>query len=319
MKPIFSRGTSLQLRLFLAVIVAISLIVADRRFDAFVQIRNYMDTAVSPFYFLANGPRKALDSLSETLATRQQLKLENRALRQELLLKNSDLLLLDQFKQENTRLRELLGSPLRQDEHMMVTQVISTSADPYSDQVVIDKGSDNGVYEGQPVISDKGVVGQVVAVAKVSSRVLLICDVAHALPIQVLRNDIRVIAAGSGCADDLQLEHLPSSADVRVGDVLVTSGLGGRFPEGYPVAVVSSVKVDNQRAYTVIQARPTAGLQRPRYLLLLWGTDRNGDMPLPPGEVHRVANERLMQMMPQVLPPVEAVGPPSPLLAAGTH
>lgn len=196
MKPIFSRGTSLQLRLFLAVIVAISLIVADRRLDAFVQIRNYMDTAVSPFYFLANGPRKALDSLSETLATRQQLKLENRALRQELLLKNSDLLLLDQFKQENTRLRELLGSPLRQDEHMMVTQVISTSADPYSDQVVIDKGSDNGVYEGQPVISDKGVVGQVVAVAKVTSRVLLICDVAHALPIQVLRNDIRVIAAG---------------------------------------------------------------------------------------------------------------------------
>lgn len=104
-----------------------------------------------------------------------------------------------------------------------------------------------------------------------------------------------------------------------MGDVLVTSGLGGRFPEGYPVAVVSSVKVDNQRAYTVIQARPTAGLQRLRYLLLLWGTDRNGDMPLPPGEVHRVANERLMQMMPQVLPPVEAVGPPSPLLAAGTH
>ncbi|NIG98015.1 MAG: rod shape-determining protein MreC [Serratia symbiotica] len=319
MKPIFSRGTSLQLRLFLAVIVAISLIIADRRLDAFEQIRNYMDTAVSPFYFLANGPRKALDSLSETLATRQQLKLENRALRQELLLKNSDLLLLDQFKQENTRLRELLGSPLRQDEHMMVTQVISSRADPYSDQVVIDKGSDNGVYAGQPVISDKGVVGQVVAVAKVTSRVLLICDVAHALPIQVLRNDIRVIAAGSGCADDLQLEYLPSSADVRVGDVLVTSGLGGRFPEGYPVAVVSSVKVNNQRAYIVIQARPTAGLQRLRYLLLLWGTDRNGDMPLPPGEVHRVANERLVQMMPHVLPPVEAVGPTSPLLAAGTH
>ncbi|NIH15900.1 rod shape-determining protein MreC [Serratia symbiotica] len=319
MKPIFSRGTSLQLRLFWAVTVAISLIVADRRLDAFLQIRNYMDTAVSPFYFLSNGPRKALDSLSETLATRQELKLENRALRKELLLKNSDLLILDQFKQENTRLRELLGSPLRKDEHMMVTHVISTSADPYSDQVVIDKGSDNGVYEGQPVISDKGVVGQVVAVAKVTSRVLLICDVAHALPIQVLRNDIRVIAASSDCADDLQLEHLSNSADIRVGDVLVTSGLGGRFPEGYPVAVVSSVKVDNQRTYTMIQARPTAGLQRLRYLMLLWGTDRNGDMPLPPGEVHRVVNERLMQMMPQVLPPVEAVGPPSPLLAAGTH
>ena len=317
MKPIFSRGPSLQLRLFLAVIAAIGLIVADSRLGTFVKIRNYMDTAVSPFYFLANGPRKVLDSVSETLATRQQLELENRALRQELLLKNSDILLLGQFKQENARLRELLGSPLRQDEHKMVTQVISTGSDPYSDQVVIDKGSDNGVYEGQPVISDKGVVGQVVAVAKVTSRVLLICDASHALPIQVLRNDIRVIAAGSGCADDLQLEHLPNNTDIRVGDVLVTSGLGGRFPEGYPVAVASSVKVDNQRAYTVIQARPTAGLQRLRYLLLLWGADRNGDMPLPPDEVHRVANERLMQMMPQVLPPAGSVGPQLPAPAAG--
>ncbi|BEO20223.1 cell shape-determining protein MreC [Serratia marcescens] len=317
MKPIFSRGPSLQLRLFLAVIAAIGLIVADSRLGTFVKIRNYMDTAVSPFYFLANGPRKVLDSVSETLATRQQLELENRALRQELLLKNSDILLLGQFKQENARLRELLGSPLRQDEHKMVTQVISTGSDPYSDQVVIDKGSDNGVYEGQPVISDKGVVGQVVAVAKVTSRVLLICDASHALPIQVLRNDIRVIAAGSGCADDLQLEHLPNNTDIRVGDVLVTSGLGGRFPEGYPVAVVSSVKVDNQRAYTVIQARPTAGLQRLRYLLLLWGVDRNGDMPLPPDEVHRVANERLMQMMPQVLPPAGSVGPQLPAPATG--
>lgn len=317
MKPIFSRGPSLQLRLFLAVIAAIGLIVADSRLGTFVKIRNYMDTAVSPFYFLANGPRKVLDSVSEMLATRQQLELENRALRQELLLKNSDILLLGQFKQENARLRELLGSPLRQDEHKMVTQVISTGSDPYSDQVVIDKGSDNGVYEGQPVISDKGVVGQVVAVAKVTSRVLLICDASHALPIQVLRNDIRVIAAGSGCADDLQLEHLPNNTDIRVGDVLVTSGLGGRFPEGYPVAVVSSVKVDNQRAYTVIQARPTAGLQRLRYLLLLWGADRNGDMPLPPDEVHRVANERLMQMMPQVLPPAGSVGPQLPAPATG--
>lgn len=317
MKPIFSRGPSLQLRLFLAVIAAIGLIVADSRLGTFVKIRNYMDTAVSPFYFLANGPRKVLDSVSETLATRQQLELENRALRQELLLKNSDILLLGQFKQENARLRELLGSPLRQDEHKMVTQVISTGSDPYSDQVVIDKGSDNGVYEGQPVISDKGVVGQVVAVAKVTSRVLLICDASHALPIQVLRNDIRVIAAGSGCADDLQLEHLPNNTDIRVGDVLVTSGLGGRFPEGYPVAVVSSVKVDNQRAYTVIQARPTAGLQRLRYLLLLWGANRNGDMPLPPDEVHRVANERLMQMMPQVLPPAGSVGPQLPAPATG--
>ncbi|ABP38692.1 rod shape-determining protein MreC [Yersinia pestis] len=312
MKPIFSRGPSLQLRLFFAIIAAIVLVIADSRLGTFVKIRTYMDTAVSPFYFLANGPRKILDNVSDTLATREQLELENRALRQELLLKNTDLQLLGQFKQENNRLRELLGSPLRQDEQKMVTQVMSSGTDPYSDHVVIDKGSNSGVYEGQPVISDRGVVGQVVAVSKFTSRVLLICDASHALPIQVLRNDIRVIAAGSGCSDDLLLEHLPSNTDIRVGDVLVTSGLGGRFPEGYPVAVVSSVKVDNQRAYTVIQARPTADLQRLRYLLLLWGADRNGDMPMPPDEVRRVANERLAPMMSKVLPSADAMGPPAP-------
>lgn len=206
MKPIFSRGPSLQIRLILAVLVALGIIIADSRLGTFSQIRTYMDTAVSPFYFVSNAPRELLDGVSQTLASRDQLELENRALRQELLLKNSELLMLGQYKQENARLRELLGSPLRQDEQKMVTQVISTVNDPYSDQVVIDKGSVNGVYEGQPVISDKGVVGQVVAVAKLTSRVLLICDATHALPIQVLRNDIRVIAAGNGCTDDLQLE-----------------------------------------------------------------------------------------------------------------
>jgi len=318
MKPIFSRGPSLQLRLFLAVVVAVAVIIADSRLGTFVQIRTYMDTAVSPFYFLANGPRKMLDNVSETLASRQQLELENHTLRQELLLRNSEQLLLGQFRQENARLRELLGSPLRQDEHKMVTQVISTSTDPYSDQVVIDKGLDNGVYVGQPVISDKGVVGQVVAASKMTSRVLLICDASHALPIQVLRNDIRVIVAGNGCTEDLQLEHLPGNTDIRVGDVLVTSGLGGRFPEGYPVAVVSMVKVDTQRAYTVIQARPTAQLQRLRYLLLLWGADPRGEVPLPPSEVHRVANERLMQMMPQVLPSQDSIMGPNPPNATPT-
>ncbi|MDF7679283.1 rod shape-determining protein MreC [Enterobacteriaceae bacterium ESL0689] len=312
MKPIFSRGPSLQIRLILAIIVAIAVIIADSRLGMFSQIRTYMDTAVSPFYFLANGPRELLDKASQTLASHEQLERENRALHKELLLKNSELLMSEQYKQENVRLRELLGSPLRQDEQKMVTQVISRANDPYSNQVVIDKGSINGVYEGQPVISDKGVVGQVVAVAKMTSRVLLICDTTHALPIQVLRNDIRVIAAGSGCSDDLLLEHLPANTDIRVGDVLVTSGLGGRFPEGYPVAVVSAVKLDAQRAYTVIQARPMAGLQRLRYLLLLWSVDRNGARPMAPADVHRVANERLMQMMPQVLPAPDETGPHMP-------
>lgn len=234
-------------------------------------------------------------------------------MKKEVLLKKADNLLLGQLKQENARLRELLGSPLRQDEHMMVTQVLSGANTPYRDQIVIDKGLHDGVYEGQPVISDKGVVGQVIAVSQFNSRVLLICDTTHALPIQVLRNDIRVIAVGTGCSDDLQLEPLPDNIDIRIGDVIVTSGLGGRFPEGYPVAIVSSVKHDTQRAYTIIHARPTADLQRLRYLLLLWGNSSDPSHPLPPSEVYRAANERLMKILPQVLPsPNELQGPPLP-------
>lgn len=313
MKPIFRRGPSLQLRIIFAVIIALVLVVIDHRFEPFNKIRTYLDTAVSPFYFLANGPRQFLDNISESFISREQLQFENRALRQELLLKKADNLLLEQLKQENARLRELLGSPLRQDEHMMVTQVISGANTPYRDQVVIDKGSNEGVYEGQPVISDKGVVGQVVGVSNFNSRVLLICDTTHALPVQVLRNDVRVIAAGSGCTDDIQLEPLPENTDIRIGDVLVTSGLGGRFPEGYPVAVVSAVKHDTQRAYTIISAKPSAELQRLRYLLLLWGNDNDPKTPLKPSEVYRAANERLMKVLPQVLPnPSEIQGPPLP-------
>ncbi len=270
-----------------------------------------MDTAISPLYFLAHGAQKALDELSERLTTHQHLILENRALHKEQLLKNSDILLLDQVKQENARLRELLGSPVRQNERITVTQVIFTITEPYSNQLVIDKGSDHGVYEGQPIINDKGVIGQVIAVAKITSRVLLICDPTHALPIQILRNDILAIAIGKSCTNDLQLDHVPKNTDIRVGDILVTSGLGGRFPEGYPVAIVSSVKIDNQHAYTIIHARPTARLQRLRYLLLLWGTNKNGHTPLPVDEVHRVANERMAHMIPQGLPPIKTFKPPS--------
>ncbi|VFS61446.1 rod shape-determining protein MreC [Leminorella grimontii] len=198
MKPIFSRGPSLQLRLILAVVLAVSLIIVDSKLGVFSKVRSYLDTAVSPFFFVANAPRDVLDGVSDTLASREELKSENQRLRQELLLRSSDLQLLGQLRQENNRLRELLGSPLRGDEHKMITQVLSTESDPYSYQVVIDKGFQDGVYEGQPVINDKGVVGQVVAVARNTSRVLLICDTSHSLPIQVLRNDIRVIAMGAG-------------------------------------------------------------------------------------------------------------------------
>lgn len=304
MKPIFRRGPSLQIRLLLAIIAAIAIIITDSRVGSFRVVRDYLDTSVSPFYFLADGPRRLLDSTVDLINSRKSLENENLALRDELRIKNSQLLLLGYYRQENNRLRELLGSPLRQDEHKMLTQVLSQTIDPYSDQIVIDRGSQNGVYEGQAIISEKGIVGQVIGVGKFSSRVLLICDASHALPIQVLRNDVRAIATGNGCSDNLQLEHLTGNTDIKVGDVLVSSGLGGRFPEGYPVAVVRSVKLDTQRATMVIKAQPTADLQHLRYLLLLWDNPASSEASMTAQQVHQIAHDRLTQVMPQIVPSI---------------
>ncbi|MFP3014660.1 MAG: rod shape-determining protein MreC [Arsenophonus sp.] len=275
MKPIFTRVVSLQLRITIIIAIALVLVVCESKFYTFNKIRSYLDGFVSPFYFLSNGPRELFDNISYALMQKDQFIFENKALKKELLLKKADNLLLEQLKQENARLYELLGSPIRKDEHMMIAEVLSGGNAPYRDKIIIDKGLHNGVYEGQPVISDKGVVGQVIAVSQFNSRVLLICDTTHALPVQVLRNYIRVIAVGVGCNYDLQLEPLPDNIDIQIGDMIVTSGLGGRFPEGYPVAIVSSVKHDNKCACTIINIRPTADLQRPRYLLLLWGSFSN--------------------------------------------
>ncbi len=275
MKLIFSLGPSLQLRIIILIVVAISLIIFDRYFDSFNRIRSYLDTAVTPFYFLANAPKELLDNISDILSKREKLLFENKTLKKEILLKKADNLLLKQLKQENSRLRKLLNLPLRHNEYMMVTQVLSNANSIYKDQIVIDKGLHNGVYKGQPVINDRGVVGQVISVSEFNSRVLLICDTTHALPIQVLHNDIRVIAIGKGCSNDLQLKFLPNNTNISIGDMIVTSGLGGRFPEGYPVAIVSSIKDDIKNSYTIIYARPTADLQRLRYLLLIWGKSIN--------------------------------------------
>jgi rod shape-determining protein MreC len=213
------------------------------------------------------------DGFYDRFHTRGQLRNSNMAMRQEVQVLKSELLLLQHYKEENQRLRELLGSPFIRDERKVVTEVMAVDTTPYSRQVVIDKGSLDGVFEGQPVINESGVVGQVTFVGANNSRVLLLGDSNSAIPVQVLRNDIRVIAAGSGKIDTIDLEHIPTSTDIQEGDLLVSSGLGGVYPEGYPVAVVSSVNKDTRREFASIQADPTVDFERLRYLLLVWPND----------------------------------------------
>ncbi|GAL26291.1 rod shape-determining protein MreC [Vibrio variabilis] len=269
MKPIFGRGPSLQLRLFLAVTLSAGLMLADSRLDTFSNFRYLLNSAVAPIQYAANLPRSMFDGVYERLNTRQGLAEQNINLKREVLRLKSDLILLDQYREENQRFRELLGSSFVRDEKKVVTEVMAVDTSPYRHQVVIDKGRIDGVYEGQPVINENGIVGQVTFVGAHNSRIMLLTDSNSAIPVQVIRNDIRVIGSGNGSIDEIQLEHIPTSTDIQPDDLLVTSGLGGIYPEGYPVAHVKSVQRDNRREFANIVAEPVVDFDRLRYLLLI--------------------------------------------------
>ncbi|BFQ92733.1 rod shape-determining protein MreC [Gallibacterium anatis] len=259
-----------------------------------LQLRSLLETAVSWIYYLANTPRSLLDGVSDNLVDTNTLQIENKVLKDQLLEKNADLLLLDQLKVENQRLRLLLNSPLRHDEYKKIAEVLTAETDPYRQQVVINRGEKDGAYVGQPVIDEKGVVGQIISVGQNTSRILLISDVTHSIPLQVLRSDIRVIASGTGRADELVLDNVSRSADIEKGDLLVTSGLGHRFPEGYPVAIVESVSREGNNYFATVVAKPLASLERLRYLLLLWPTNEDiKRLHNAPNQIKEVVKQRL--------------------------
>ncbi|MGL5039365.1 MAG: rod shape-determining protein MreC [Aeromonas sp.] len=277
MKPIFGRGPSLQLRLFLAVIISVAVIVADSRFDVFTHVRVYLSSLVSPLQYIANAPGMLLDSMSDQVQTRASLIEQTKQQEQQLFTLRSRLLKLDQLQHENQRLRELLGSSVHNESRKMVAELLSVDSDPFSHQVLINKGTLDGAYNGQAVINDQGVIGQLFHVGTTTSRVLLITDPTHGIPVRVQRNDLRAIASGSGELDKLELRNLPRNTDIKVGDLLVTSGLGGRFPEGYPVATVTRSEFVEGKPFAQIEAKPLVALDRLRYLLLLW-TDKKPEI-----------------------------------------
>jgi rod shape-determining protein MreC len=267
MKPIFARGISNQFRLTLAIILSVILIVANNRLDP---VRQSISSVLSPLQYIANIPGALLDWSAESLATRNMLAQQNKELLRQQLLMSERLQRFEHLRQENDRLRSLLGSPVHMDARKVVAEVMEVASDPYHQYVVLNHGAKSGVFVGQPVVDAQGVVGQVVQVSELTSRVLLISDVTHAIPVRVTRNDVRVVAIGTGVLDELELRYVPKSTDIRVGDLLVSSGLGNRFPEGYPVARVMNVVRDDGQDYANVIAQPLAALDRIRYLLLIW-------------------------------------------------
>jgi len=201
------------------------------------------------------------------------LKEQNKALQATNLLSSFNLQKLRGLERENLRLRELLGSSFRLPERVLMAELLRIDSNLSSQHVVINKGESDAIFEGQPVLDSNGVMGQVMAVSRFSSRVILLTDPSHGTPVQVNRNGLRSVARGRGLNKLLQLEYLPHNSDIRAGDLLVTSGLGGRFPAGYPVGTVISVKDSPGKTFSEVTVEPTARIERSREVLLV--------LPLP--------------------------------------
>jgi len=252
------------------IVLAVALLIADNQYNLFSSIRIYLNSIVSPVQYIADAPQKLFSTLSENLMTREELKERNQKLEKENLHLKADRLLLTELENENKQMRKLLNSQYTFSNKRMITEVMSLRSDPFTHQLLIDKGAINGVYVGQPVINEEGVVGQVMQVGSTTSRVLLLVDASHGIPVRVQRNDVTALVHGSGAWNKLNVPFVQSNADLQEGDLLVTSGLGGRFPAGYPVATVTSFMYNEGAPYAEVTATPVAQLDRSRYLLLLW-------------------------------------------------
>jgi rod shape-determining protein MreC len=261
------------LRALLAVLAVVSLITADLKFNNLGSTRSIVNMVVAPIYWVADIPSRALDWGGTNIRSRSQLIDENEKLSRENLVLEGRSHQMAALRAENVRLRSLLNSAALLQDDVLVAELIGVSPDPMRHEVVLNKGAADKVYDGQPLIDADGMLGQVVTVSEHSSRVLLITDSTHSIPVQVNRNGVRAIAEGVGALDKLEVNHVAATTDIEEGDLLVTSGLGGRFPIGYPVAIVSKIERDPGQPFATIEAKPSAALDRSRYVLLVFTAD----------------------------------------------
>ncbi|WP_338115606.1 rod shape-determining protein MreC [Thiococcus pfennigii] len=268
-KPLFIQGPSPTARLVLAIVAALALLVIDHSYRHLDGLRASLSVLVHPLYAVAGVPDRLLQEAQGRLADEEALRRQTAELQRENLRLKARLQRLEALEAENRRLRDLLGSSFKLGERVLIAELLAVDLDPFRHQVMVDKGETAGVFVGQPVLDARAVMGQVVRVAPLSATVLLITDVEHSLPVQVLRNGLRAIAQGTGLPNRLELVHLPKNADIQVGDRLVTSGLGGRFPAGYPVARVVEVRDEPGRPFAIVLAEPLARLDRAREVLLV--------------------------------------------------
>ena len=263
-------------------LAALALMVSDQKQNHLETVRSVITTVAWPLRWLVHSPVAAGAWLGTTFATRERLLEENRAFRENQALLDLRLLRYEALEQENQRLRALNRALGPEAPKATMAEVLRVDLGPFRQRVIINSGTRAGVFVGQAVVDAGGIVGQVRRAGLVSSEVILLSDPEHAIPVQVNRTGLRTIVSGTGQPATLALPYLSRNADVRVGDLLLSSGLGGVFPPGYPVARVTEVRRDPAEPLAVIRAEPLAALDRDREVLLL-------DYVEPPVDVDAVA------------------------------
>jgi rod shape-determining protein MreC len=280
-RPLFPRGPGLGLKALALCLLALGAILTDSRSQALAPVRNGLTWVLQPLLWVAGLPN-AVAGTAEHLQTRQSLLEENAILRENQLLLQSQLQKIEALEMENARLRELLASASQLEERVLIAEVLSASQDPYRQQIVLNKGAREGVYKGQALVDAQGVLGQVVSVNPSSAVALLLTDPNHGIPVEINRTGLQTIALGRGDGQSLSLPYLPGTADVRVGDLLVSSPLGGRFPAGYPVGTITELRHDAGEHFMEALATPAAQLNRGRQALLVWSESFPVEQPPPP-------------------------------------
>ena len=270
----FIRSSSPTLRLAVCVVLSLGLMVSDHHRQHAVWVRSALSVLVYPLQLTVSTlfvdlPHGAVS----WLATRRSLIQDSEELRQQLLVLGSRTERLQELEGENRRLRELLESSARIEDRVLVASVLGVDIDPSSNGLVLDKGTQHGIRRGHSVIDANGILGQVNHAGPISSTVVLITDTSHALPVVLSRNGLRSIAVGGGPTGELDLAYVPKDADIEVGDLLVSSGLGGRFPAGYPAATVVGVETSRGGSYAEVRLRPLANLKRAREVLVVFPPD----------------------------------------------